>query len=646
MRFSHLGSRPWAWLRALTTCLALAATAQASVAQTYRLTNLGPSNATAYSTQSINAKGQVVYTVHGTTTTTPPRSYLYDGTTSIEVGTLGFESGAGALNDLGQVAGTAVVERIAMPGGWFTNVTHAFVWSQAAGVRDIGKLGGRGAYAEGINNAGQVIGQSEVDSGRRHAFFWSASTGMLDLTPTATAAGTAGINAAGQVAGWYQESDGVPRGFLWSLAGGFIELPLFPADLNDAGQVVGHTLATTRRAALWSAGTGLVDLGTLGDSDSWARSINASGTVAGGYRRSDGSLRAFTWSSGTGMVDLGNLPGGTTAEVPYAQTIHSSGSIVGNAVISDGSFHAFIWTRSGGMRDLNQLVANPPAGLHLIQAFGIAENGSILAQATTGPVLLSATASAPVLGSLDVDDPLAVGAQTRFSAAFTDPNPSDTHTAQWSWGDGSPDSYGTISESAGSGSAVATHAYAAAGVYTVTLTVTDNAGQKATASREISVFDASRGHVTGAGWFRSPKGALKAAPNEAGHAHFALVTRYVPGEARPPGRTVFHLRGAALHFRGLPQGPVTISGARATYSGTGRLNGVDGYQFAVTAIDAKLNGSGIGRDRLRLRIWHVDASGASVVDYDNLTDAASAGTLREGSVVQRGRITIRSRPRY
>ena len=57
------------------------------------------------------------------------------------------------------------------------------------------------------------------------------------------------------------------------------------------------------------------------------------------------SVHAFLWSASTGMQDLGSLGGNS-----YAQAINNSGQVVGMYVNGLGNYRAFLWTSGGGMQ--------------------------------------------------------------------------------------------------------------------------------------------------------------------------------------------------------------------------------------------------------------------------------------------------------
>ena len=68
-------------------------------------------------------------------------------------------------------------------------------------MTDLGTLGGNYSLAHGINNSGQVVGESATANGYYHAFLYSSGT-MTDLgTLGGSRSGAWCINASGQVVG-------------------------------------------------------------------------------------------------------------------------------------------------------------------------------------------------------------------------------------------------------------------------------------------------------------------------------------------------------------------------------------------------------------------------------------------------------------
>ena len=118
---------------------------------------------------------------------------------------------AWAINDVGQVAGAsgtcAPFNPISL---FYLNPIHALLWQNGIAT-DLGNLGGTfNNIAHGINNLGQVVGQSDLAGDETsHAFMWSASTKMQDL---GTVAGDffsigLGINDGGQIVGVSANAD-------------------------------------------------------------------------------------------------------------------------------------------------------------------------------------------------------------------------------------------------------------------------------------------------------------------------------------------------------------------------------------------------------------------------------------------------------
>jgi probable HAF family extracellular repeat protein len=117
----------------------------------------------------------------------------------------------------------------------------------------------------------------------------------------------------------------------------------------------------------------IMDLGTLGGTDSLAFAVNNHGEVAGFSYDAAGRERAFIYRNGA-MFDLGTL-GGSEA-VAYA--LNDRGQVTGRAHLpGDGAEHAFVWDIASGMEDLGTLGGNDSAGT------GINEAGVVTGQADT-----------------------------------------------------------------------------------------------------------------------------------------------------------------------------------------------------------------------------------------------------------------------
>jgi probable HAF family extracellular repeat protein len=356
---------------------------------------------------------------------------------------------------------------------------------------------------------------------------------------------------------------------------------------------------------------------------------------------SSGSTAGFVWTQ-TGLTFIPAFAGQFPATLPRA--INNHGQVVGAAGSSTVAQRAFTWTRATGTVDLLTRVINPPAGLFLFDAMAISDNGSIVATGSTGLLLLTPaspdTPVPPTLGTITANDPVAAGAPVNVSVAFTDFNTSDTHTAQWTWGDASAPSVGTVTELGGAGNASASHVFTAAGVYRVSVTITDSDGQAATVSRDVVVYDSAAGSVSGSGWFNSPMGAYTADTTLAGRADFGFVSKYKKGATAPTGQTTFQFQTAQLRFRSDVYDWLVVAGARAQYKGVGTLNGVNGHKFMLTAVDGALLGKRTP-DRFRIKIWHFDADlNADVVDYDNQIDPGTEGGNSEGTAIAGGSIVI------
>ncbi len=248
-------------------------------------------------------------------------------------------------------------------------------------VTDLGGLGGSITEAFGINNQGEITGDSTTainttngTGGYGQSFLWKPSvpngtTGtMYSIDPSYSSAsyisdGLA-INGQGQVAGVEGSSSGYQT-FLWTpsqkngVPGSLANLNI-PKDagtwiygMNSSGQVVGESGSVTpSEAFLWTPDapngtTGSTQqLGFLpGTTNSWAGDINDNGEVVG----SSGNM-AFIWTPSGGMQALATPAGDGSA----ADGVNSAGEIAGYITTSSTvggatelNYRAAIWTAAG-----------------------------------------------------------------------------------------------------------------------------------------------------------------------------------------------------------------------------------------------------------------------------------------------------------
>jgi hypothetical protein len=93
--------------------------------------------------------------------------------------------------------------------------------------------------------------------------------------------------------------------------------------------------------------------------------------------------------------------------------------------------------------------------------------------------IASATNTIPIV--------LTTGENVTFAGSFSDPGVLDTHTATWSWGDGSSSPAQDLGQG-GSGNFSAVHNFTSTGSHTVTLTVRDDDGGQGTATATVNVM--------------------------------------------------------------------------------------------------------------------------------------------------------------
>jgi probable HAF family extracellular repeat protein len=295
-----------------------------------------------------------------------------------------------------------------------------FVWRPGLGRTTLqGATGHMSAYAYGLNNQGQIVGQAPyINLPGIDACYWSdpaAAPVALSTTWASLYTNCAyGINEAGQVAG----------------EGEF-----------------GEPMDVPTHAARWPANhSTATDLGTLGGDNSSGKSINNAGWVVGAAQTgSDPSqTHACLWVPGQPAKDLVTLP--PLGFFSSAKAVNNQGNVVGQADLTPGlgMGHAFFWdhqtdtwkdmcpadyesepsgisdvnqvvgyvmsmtnplqspvfywTPGGGKQDLNKMVVNLPVGVTLRQATAISRNGKVTGFDSQGhPYLLTPVTSLPAV---------------------------------------------------------------------------------------------------------------------------------------------------------------------------------------------------------------------------------------------------------
>lgn len=264
-------------------------------------------------------------------------------THSYDLGTLGgAKSCACSINDQDIVVGGATTPN----GDW-----HAFIWSKAAGIQDLG-LPDKFSCAYGINNQGSIVGYRgpnlvAYDPGTV-GFLRTAAGAVVDVPEPELGAGfvALALNDKDEVVGWHG-NPGLFNGIFWGSSGKvtriFLQISNWAFAVNSSGTVVG-TEWSSQRAYRWKDGAG-VQLNPLpGDNGSWAKGINDKGVIVGQSWNVSDQLsveRAVIWIAGVPRnlnLLAANMP---VIKMEAANWIANTGTIVGLGTVN-GAYHPFI----------------------------------------------------------------------------------------------------------------------------------------------------------------------------------------------------------------------------------------------------------------------------------------------------------------
>jgi probable HAF family extracellular repeat protein len=274
--------------------------------------------------QGINENGDMTGWVTGSN-----RAWVFTngGGTTLLPNSPGKSQGFGwEINDAGQVAGSSGLPESAVR------------WTGAA-PQELGTLG-TDSRAYSVNNLGHAVGMSYVD-GSAHGFFWSDTTGMIDVAPSQPNTTAYDLNEADQVTG----RAGNGHAFRWK-DGAYTDLPppsgfAYSAGfaINENGQIAGSVKTATggsEQFARYTDGVGWQVLGGFGQSNAfWG--INDQGDAVGQGKSPEFDV-GFVYRKGIGLSQLNDVqltPGEWF--IMDARDINNAGQIAGYARAQDGS---------------------------------------------------------------------------------------------------------------------------------------------------------------------------------------------------------------------------------------------------------------------------------------------------------------------
>jgi probable HAF family extracellular repeat protein len=253
----------------------------------------------------LNQSGDVV---GWTTRNGPTQPILYTAQTGAIVLPTSTSQPYGVARDLSdRVSGVITVVGEARLNGTGSAI-HAVRWrvgvplGTVLSTTDLGTLPGDfESAANGVNNAGQIVGTSDPNSSLSiRSFIRSGAAGMVDL-------GLGGVGTTARA-----------------------------LDLNGTGVVTGYL---GLRAFRWTVGGGLEDLGVpAGWPNSFGNAINASGQVAGSATNGTGNAsRVIRYTNGIGWQILGGMGFSNNAGPNSGNGINQWGDVVGLGFPRTGS---------------------------------------------------------------------------------------------------------------------------------------------------------------------------------------------------------------------------------------------------------------------------------------------------------------------
>lgn len=195
-----------------------------------------------------------------------------------------------------------------------------------------------------------------------------------------------------------------------------------------------------------------------------------------------------------------------------------------------------------------------------------------------------------------------VGSSITLVAAYSDDGSNDTHTYHVDFGDGSAPATGPAT----GGQVRIAHTFRTVGAYQVDVTVTDD-DQGSGSDAVILVAADAKAKVTGGGFVLDP-----------GQSSFGFVVQ--PDGTGWKGQLALRARGKD-RFHGVTVDSLVVVGRTASWSGSGRWNGVEGHTF-----EARVSDQGAGKKQVR------DTFSIRVRAADGSVVFETSGDLRGGNL--------------
>lgn len=243
-----------------------------------------------------------------------------------------------AINDAGQIVGNVEID---------PNNFHAVRREPNGQFTDLPELGGNLSRAFGMNELGDACGFTVDANGGGHTGVWENGIFReLDLPGGAAFAPFAlDLNNQGVTTGYFFNANNIPHAVVWDADGNVQNLPELDGfasianAINEAGEIAGQITRTgDSSAVLWrpnnNGGYDAIDLGTLGGVRAGANDVNNNSEVVGFsfLDETSGITHAFVWEDGQ-MTDLGTLGGDNS----IAAAINDRGDIVGSSQVSSST---------------------------------------------------------------------------------------------------------------------------------------------------------------------------------------------------------------------------------------------------------------------------------------------------------------------